>query len=163
QKNHVYLVQIPRCGCIPSTSPFALKLETWLRFCKIIYINISNEFTKYSEKGQIPFIELNGRHYADSNQIIELLKTKSVQDPDVELNAFDRAQFVAFHSLLEDSIAWTIPFNRSRDNVWFTTKDKGFAGHFSGVKQLLFAKIGLPKIAKLVSISISAARNLNLN
>lgn len=36
--------------------------------------NVSNEFKIMSEKGQIPFIELNGRHYADSVHIIDVLK-----------------------------------------------------------------------------------------
>uniref|UniRef100_A0A1I7X219 Transposase n=1 Tax=Heterorhabditis bacteriophora TaxID=37862 RepID=A0A1I7X219_HETBA len=36
-KDHVYLVQFPRAGCIPSPSPFALKLETWLRMADIPY------------------------------------------------------------------------------------------------------------------------------
>lgn len=37
QKDHVYLIQFPRAGCIPSLSPFALKLETWLRMAGIQY------------------------------------------------------------------------------------------------------------------------------
>ncbi|VDM45972.1 unnamed protein product [Toxocara canis] len=37
QKDHVYLIQFPRAGCIPTLSPFALKLETWLRITGINY------------------------------------------------------------------------------------------------------------------------------
>ncbi|VDO57252.1 unnamed protein product [Haemonchus placei] len=73
EKDHVYLVQFPRAGCIPSPSPFALKVETWLRMADIPYTNISNEFTKMSSKGQIPFVEVNGRQVADSNFIIDHL------------------------------------------------------------------------------------------
>uniref|UniRef100_A0A914HWE6 Uncharacterized protein n=1 Tax=Globodera rostochiensis TaxID=31243 RepID=A0A914HWE6_GLORO len=59
----VYLVQFPRTHIVPIPSPFALKLETWLR----INGNVDNEFKKTSSKGQIPFIELHGCQFADSN------------------------------------------------------------------------------------------------
>lgn len=36
--------------------------------------NINNDFTKFSAKGQVPFVEVNGRQIGDSNFIIETLK-----------------------------------------------------------------------------------------
>ena len=37
EKDVVYLVQFPRAGSVPSVSPFALKLETWLRMADVKY------------------------------------------------------------------------------------------------------------------------------
>lgn len=37
QKDLVYLIQFPRAGCVPSISPFCLKVETWLRIANIEY------------------------------------------------------------------------------------------------------------------------------
>jgi len=37
EKDLVYLIQLPRAGCVPSLSPYALKLETWLRMADISY------------------------------------------------------------------------------------------------------------------------------
>ncbi|GMT27266.1 hypothetical protein PFISCL1PPCAC_18563, partial [Pristionchus fissidentatus] len=142
QKDHVYLVQFPRFGCIPSGSPFALKLETWLRLCKIPYSNVSNEMTKMSSKGQIPFIELNGRHFADSNMIIDQLKHDFKKDPDALLNPLEKAQAAAFHSLIEDSIFWAIPYCRSRNPKWFASP-AGLGGHLHGVKKIFMEKIGV--------------------
>ncbi|GMT27261.1 hypothetical protein PFISCL1PPCAC_18558, partial [Pristionchus fissidentatus] len=74
QKQHVYMIQYPRCRTLPNLSPWSLKLETWLRIADIPFTNINNEFKKFSTKKQVPFVELNGRQIADSNVIIETLK-----------------------------------------------------------------------------------------
>nr|CDP90982.1 Bm6893, isoform c [Brugia malayi] len=52
QRDHVYLVQFPRAGCIPSLSMFALKLETWLRMTKIPYSIDLEEQLNPMEKAQ---------------------------------------------------------------------------------------------------------------
>ncbi len=71
-KDVVYIVQFPSAPHVRTISPFALKLETWLRVNKIKFEPVySLKFS--SAKGQIPYIELNGMEYADSNQIITKL------------------------------------------------------------------------------------------
>ena len=37
KENVINLVQFPRAKCIPSVSPFALKMETFLKFAKLPY------------------------------------------------------------------------------------------------------------------------------
>ena len=72
KKDKVYLVQFPVSPHIRSISPFSLKLETWIKLNKIDYENVYS--IKFSKKGQIPYIELNGEQIADSNIIIPKLK-----------------------------------------------------------------------------------------
>ncbi|VDN18450.1 unnamed protein product [Gongylonema pulchrum] len=159
QNNHVYLVQFPRAGCIPNLSMFALKLETWLRMAKIPYSNISNEFTKFSVKKQIPFIELNGRQIPDSNFCIEHLTQHfkaclffiagiSV-DLDERLNAHEKAEARAFTYLLEESIRWAVAYNRGRDNKFFAT-EQGFLRHLTGAKKFFFQHVFRERVRKKV-------------
>ncbi|KAF7637720.1 hypothetical protein Mgra_00002979 [Meloidogyne graminicola] len=82
----VNLVQFPRTHTIVDASPFCVKLETWLRITGIKYKNVSNEFSKSSAKGQVPFIELNGRQFADSNFIIDHLRSHFKLTIDENLN-----------------------------------------------------------------------------
>merc|ERR1711997_443611 len=79
----VYLCQFPLCPSVRSISPFALKVETWLRLANIKYENI---FTmKFHPKThQIPYIELNGESLGDSNLIISKLKREFAPAGDVD-------------------------------------------------------------------------------
>uniref|UniRef100_A0A914EG78 Thioredoxin-like fold domain-containing protein n=1 Tax=Acrobeloides nanus TaxID=290746 RepID=A0A914EG78_9BILA len=104
KENVINLVQFPRAASIPDPSPFAVKLETWLRFTKLNYTNVSNEFKRYSKKGQIPFIELNGRQYADSNFIITNLIKIFNLPIDQNLSTRERAESRAINVLIEESL-----------------------------------------------------------
>ncbi|KAI6178713.1 hypothetical protein M3Y98_00531100 [Aphelenchoides besseyi] len=122
KENVINLIQFPRCGCIPTISPYALKLETWLRFNKLNYTVI-----------QIPFIEHNGQQIADSNFIIDHLKKTMELSIDRNLSTRERADQLAYHSLIEDSLLRTMVYFRGQDLKWLATED-GLIRHLSGVK-----------------------------
>lgn len=75
KRDVVYLYQFPSCRTIVTVSPFALKVETWLRWQNIPYESIRG-VKRWSKHQQIPFIELNGEQIADSNIIIQTLQKK---------------------------------------------------------------------------------------
>ena len=74
KKDVAYMVQFPVSPQMRTISPFALKLETYLRMNKVDYEPIY--CLKMSRKGQIPYIELNGEQIADSNIIIKELENR---------------------------------------------------------------------------------------
>ncbi|KAI6187300.1 hypothetical protein M3Y98_00227800 [Aphelenchoides besseyi] len=106
QKDCVYLIQFPRARCCPSISPYCLKLETWLRMADIAYHNVGNEFKFLSHRGQVPFVELNGRQIADTNFIMAELSRIFGVEIDGHLSEREIADFRAYSSLIEDSLAW---------------------------------------------------------
>ena len=75
-----------------STSPFALKLETYFRLKNVPYEPVYTQRYK-SKKGQIPYIELNGEQIPDSNQIIQELEKRGWVEPDHEPAAEKAAVF----------------------------------------------------------------------
>jgi len=103
EKDVVYLCQFPLCPSVRSISPFALKLETWLRLTGIKYENIHT--MKFSSKGQIPYIELNGEQIADSNIVIEKLKEKFQVDPEKDIPETDVAMAHAATVMVENHTA----------------------------------------------------------
>ena len=80
KKDVVYLVQFPPSPLIRTISPFALKLETYLRLQGICYEAVYS--LKFSRKGQIPYIELNGEQIPDSNVIIKELQLRKLAAAD---------------------------------------------------------------------------------
>lgn len=136
----VQLVQFPRTHTVISSSPYAIKLETWLRINGLKYHNVSNDFTKASAKGQIPFIELNGRQFADSNFIIEHLRSHFKLPIDGQLNSQERADARAYHVLIEESLARCLQYDRSKNMGWMAS-DKGYFPHMPGYQKFIFQKI----------------------
>ena len=60
--------------------------------------------TKASSKGQLPFIELNGRQFADSNFIIDHLKSHFKLTIDENLSDREKADARAYTILIEESL-----------------------------------------------------------
>ena len=104
KKDIIYLVQFPVSPQIRTISPFALKLETYLRMHKVDYEPVYT--LAFSKKGQIPFIELNGEQIADSNIIIKELEHKGITKPD-EVSEDQKAVNHLAIRTVENHLAWT--------------------------------------------------------
>jgi len=106
EKDVVYLCQFPLCPSVRTISPFALKLETWLRLTNIKYENI---FTMkfHPRTHQIPYIELNGESLSDSNLIISKLTEHFAVSLDNDLTGEQSAMSQATTSMLENYTAQT--------------------------------------------------------
>jgi len=108
EKDVVYLYQFSRCPTIPSASPFCLKVENWLRMNGIQYENIDHKLKYKSKKGQLPFIELNGKEIADSDIIIRELSKHFDKDLDFGLTEEQRNVSHAFESMLNNHTSWVV-------------------------------------------------------
>ena len=103
QEDVVYLVQFPVSPHIRNISPFALKLETWLKTNQIRYENVHS--IKTSRKGQIPYVELNGEQIPDSNIIIQRLTDHFKTKCDANLTANQRSIAHAITVMVEHHTA----------------------------------------------------------
>ncbi|KAH7707389.1 failed axon connections protein [Aphelenchoides avenae] len=140
KQDTVYLVTYPRTGTIPNLSPWSLKLETFIRFNQLNYVVVNNEFKYASTKGQVPFVEINGRQFADSSYIIENLIAIFNLPIDGKLSTRERAAARAFHKLIEESLYRAIAYDRCRDNAWFFT-EKGWGAQLHGVKKFFVQNV----------------------
>ena len=103
-KDTVIHHQIGRGPHAPSATPFALKLETYLRMAKIPYLNVHD--AKMSKKGKLTWIEYNGEDVADSEFCIEYLNEKLGIDLDKDFTPRDRGTARAFQKMIEENTYW---------------------------------------------------------
>ncbi|XP_023228415.1 failed axon connections-like [Centruroides sculpturatus] len=108
EKDVVYLYQFNRSPTIPSISPFCLKVETWLRMTGLKYENVDHKMRFKSKKGQLPFVEINGREIADSDIIIKELAKMYDKDLNQDLTPDQRNISHAFISMLNNHTSWVV-------------------------------------------------------
>lgn len=102
--NTVYLFTFPNSPHIRNISPFALKVESFLRLHNIPFEVIGT--FQFSPKGQMPYIRLNSKEdgplIADSNFIIHFLSKKLGLDDKVPLTNEQKAISHAFTRMIEE-------------------------------------------------------------
>lgn len=141
-ENTVYLVQFPRPGGIPNLSPFCLKLENFLRINNIPYQVVEVESASKGPRGQLPFIELNGRQFPDSGHIVDVLTEKFHLTGDANLTQKDKADIVAYTHLVEQSLFYTMIYLRGKDVKWIFGDQYGIKNNFIGIKKTLIPVVG---------------------
>ena len=107
----VTLVQFPHVWG-RNISPFALKLEAWLKLADIPFdVRTSTRFGK-APKGKLPYILDEGRPIGNSTLIIEHLKATRGIDPDESLGPPERAQALALQRLVEEHLYFAVVYSR---------------------------------------------------
>ncbi|KAK6187004.1 hypothetical protein SNE40_006258 [Patella caerulea] len=110
QQPSIVIRQIGRGPYAPSLTPFAVKLETYMRMAKLQYTNSHRR--KRSKKGKVPFIEFNGQEVNDSSLIIEFLNEKLNIDLNSHLTPSERGIARAFQKMAEENLYWCVVLHR---------------------------------------------------
>jgi len=156
-KDKVYVYQFPRCRYLPTISPFALKLETWLRMANIDYENVDRPdiFSVRSSEGTLPFVELNGKEYVDSAFIIRDLTQIFKKDGMLaHLSDAEKGQLRAIEQMTENTTLVTYAFFRYTQHLDVVFGVLPIDKYFGTIEQLIwkmfmpFMKSGIMKRMK---------------
>lgn len=110
--SEILVHNIPPGWGLPTIGPFCLKLETWLRMVDLPYRAVVDATPYQGPKGKLPWIEHDGRKIGDSGFIMEYLGRRYDRDADARLSAGERAVAHAMRRLIEDSLYWTLVYDR---------------------------------------------------
>lgn len=96
---------------LPSTSPFCIKLEAFLRFADVEYRSVEENDPRKGPKGKIPFIDNGQSKVGDSGLIIDQLKQQGV-DLDAHLSSEQKAVAHALRTMVEERLYWVTTYSR---------------------------------------------------
>ena len=143
RKTMLTLYQFTSAWGLPNTSPFCMKVETYLRMAGIDYQVDTTADVRKAPKGKLPVIKDQGKIIPDSNFIIEHLKATYGDPLDADLSDFDRAIALAMRRLIEENLYWVLVYSRWIDERnWPQTQ----AVYFSELPFLL--RVIVPSIAR---------------
>ena len=103
-EDKVLLHSFTRCKTRPMASPFAVKLETYLRIAGIDYEVEHSQ--PYSTKSKTPWITFNKEDFNDSQLIMEMLAEKLDKNLNKNLSDEKKALSRAMRIMLEDHFYW---------------------------------------------------------
>ncbi|XP_002742387.1 failed axon connections homolog [Saccoglossus kowalevskii] len=126
--NTAILFQMGRAKHTPSLSPFAIKLETYLRMAEIPYKSVHTR--KKSSKGETPWITYNEETIPSQAQCIDILNKKCDKNLNKELSDWQRSMAKAFQRLTEESLYWTLLYARWIDRDYCDSMRDSFPSGF---------------------------------
>lgn len=150
----IELYQFPQMYSIPNPSPFCMKLESYLKAQGIEYNAHYTVDMRQSPTGKMPYIRHDNRYQSDSGLIIEWLESISEKPMQSTLDEADLGASMAIIRLCEESLYWTIVYQRWVDNNLANTWKNDLAEN-SNIPKLMF-KIALKVMSKTVKKQLEA-------
>lgn len=89
---------------LPTSGPFALKLEAWLRMAGIDYERVYEDNPSKGPKGKNPWIELDDEEMGDTELIIEHLSNRHQVDLDAHLSTRQSAIALVIRRMVEEHL-----------------------------------------------------------
>ncbi|MEM9455435.1 MAG: glutathione S-transferase family protein [Myxococcota bacterium] len=130
----IFLWQTGGCWGLPSTSPFSIKLEAWLRMNGVPFEIRVLRGRPRSANRKIPYIEHpDGRIVGDSGVIMATLREERGLTLDEGLDPRQQAIAIAVTRMLEDHFYWAIVWDR-----WFVSE------HWPATRQAYFGWLPAP-------------------
>ncbi|WP_372370761.1 glutathione S-transferase family protein [Candidatus Uabimicrobium sp. HlEnr_7] len=111
----IELHQYPGSWGLPSSSPFCIKVETYLLITQIPYKTVWENNPGRGPKGKMPFIKDQKKVIADSSFILEYLQSNYEPNLDLNMDETQKVIMLAFQRLIEESLYWVLLYSRWGD------------------------------------------------
>ncbi|MBL4616974.1 MAG: glutathione S-transferase family protein [Robiginitomaculum sp.] len=124
----IKLFQPPPAFNAANPSPFCIKLEVLLKMSGLPYEIIIEGDPRKGPTGKIPFVEIAGERYGDSNFIQKKLQHDHGTDFDKELSDKEKSISLAFTRLIEEHLYWVLLYSRWMEDANWPIINRLFFG-----------------------------------
>ena len=139
----ITLYQFPGIWGLPNTSPFCLKIETYLRMIELPYETRFVMDPRKAPKGKLPFIKIDNKTISDSELIIDYLKGKFGDALDKNITQEQHALAVLLDNTFSERLYWILVYMRwQNEGGWMHVKEAYFT------KLSLFSKLFVPNLVR---------------
>ncbi|OWF54643.1 Failed axon connections-like [Mizuhopecten yessoensis] len=111
-RDTIVIHQIGRGPCVPSLTPFAIKLETYFRMEDIPYEVVHSWLRPSRKTGKVPYLEYNDLEVPDSEFILEFLSKEKNFDLHTGLTQEQIGVGRAFQKMAEENTYWCMMADR---------------------------------------------------
>jgi glutathione S-transferase len=119
-----------------------MKVETYLRMAGLAYETVNDASPLKAPKKKLPYIDDNGKIFADSGFILEYLKQTYGDTLDAERTRADSAAAHALRRLFEESLYWVTLYSRwMEEPTWSAVRKQFFDSMPPVIKQIIPAMI----------------------
>jgi len=122
------LVTLPPAFGLRNVSPFCLKIEMQLTALGLPFESSTIQDPRKAPKGKLPYLQVDGRVYPDSELINEFLEEHTQGGVYGGLSDAQKAQGFALTRLTEDHLYWLMVASRWLDDAWWPNVVDGFFG-----------------------------------
>ena len=132
----ITLYQFHRIWGLPNASPFCMKVETYLRMTKLPYDVKFISNPQQAPKGKLPYIQIDGKNYPDSEFIIDELKHRYGDELDKDLTKEQRALAVLIDNVFCERLYWVVVYLRWKTDAGWATIKPAYFGHLPTIPTL---------------------------
>lgn len=144
----ITLYQFYRAWGLPNASPFCMKIETYLRMANLPYETKFINNPQQAPKGKLPYIQIDGVNYPDSELIIDELK-KCYGDPlDNDLTEEQRALAVLLDNTFCERMYWVVVYMRWQNDAGWAMVKEGYFGKLPALAKLFVPSMIRKKMLK---------------
>jgi glutathione S-transferase len=127
---------------LPSSSPYCMKLEMYLRLANLEYRVETLKGRSKSYTGKAPYVEIDGKFMTDSGLIIDHLERANGNRLDGRLTPAQRGESLAIRRMMEEHLYFVMLYSRGLDPE---TKQESDAcmREVMGISGVIFPIIGM--------------------
>lgn len=157
----ITLYQFHRIWNLPNASPFCMKVETYLRMTGLAYEIKPINNPQCAPKGKLPYIQMDGINYPDSELIIDELKIRYGNTLDQHLTKEQLALSLFIDHVFCEQLYWIAVYLRWKNDAGWAHVKPGYFAQLPTIPKLFVPSIVRRKMIKALDYQGTGRHSLD--